>query len=91
MPLPGGNLLSYVPKGIGELKHLNYLSGLIIGHDNNGPEGCDLDDLKALSELRHLHIDSLDRATSGAAALANKLFLKDLYLSEASSTDGGTT
>ncbi|GJM97371.1 hypothetical protein PR202_ga14293 [Eleusine coracana subsp. coracana] len=77
-----GTSLTYVPKGVGELKHLNYLSGLIIGHDNNGPEGCDLDDLKALSELRHLHIDSLDRATSGAAALANKPFLKDLYLSE---------
>ncbi|KAG2614389.1 hypothetical protein PVAP13_4KG385703 [Panicum virgatum] len=77
-----GASLSYVPKGVGELKHLNYLSGLIIGHDNNGPEGCDLDDLKALSELRHLHIESLDRATSGAIALANKPFLKDLYLSE---------
>ncbi|XP_062234007.1 putative disease resistance RPP13-like protein 1 [Phragmites australis] len=77
-----GTSLSYVPKGVGELKHLNYLSGLIIGHDNNGPEGCDLDDLKTLSELRHLHIESLDRATSGAAALANKPFLKDLYLSE---------
>ncbi|KAK3134633.1 hypothetical protein QOZ80_6AG0551570 [Eleusine coracana subsp. coracana] len=77
-----GTSLTYVPKGVGELKHLNYLSGLIIGHDNNGPEGCDLDDLKALSELRHLHIDSLDRATSGAAALANKPFLKGLYLSE---------
>ncbi|KAF8686898.1 hypothetical protein HU200_006963 [Digitaria exilis] len=77
-----GTSLSYVPKGVGELKHLNYLSGLIIGHDNNGPEGCDLDDLKALSELRHLHIESLDRATSGAIALANKPFLKDLYLSE---------
>jgi Leucine-rich repeat (LRR) protein len=77
-----GTSLSYVPKGVGELKHLNYLSGLIIGHDNNGPEGCDLDDLKDLSELRHLHIDSLDRATSGASALANKPFLKDLYLSE---------
>ncbi|CAN6192465.1 unnamed protein product [Urochloa humidicola] len=77
-----GTSLSYVPKGVGELKNLNYLSGLIIGHDNNGPEGCDLDDLKALSELRHLHIESLDRATSGATALANKPFLKDLYLSE---------
>ncbi|XP_062229906.1 putative disease resistance RPP13-like protein 1 [Phragmites australis] len=77
-----GTSLTYVPKGVGELKHLNYLSGLIIGNDNNEPEGCDLDDLKALSELRHLHIESLDRATSGAAALANKPFLKDLYLSE---------
>jgi Leucine-rich repeat (LRR) protein len=77
-----GTSLSYVPKGVGELKHLNHLSGLIIGHDNNGPEGCDLNDLKALSELRHLHIESLDRATSGANALANKPFLKDLYLSE---------
>jgi hypothetical protein len=45
-----GTSLSYVPKGVAELKHLNYLSGLIIGHDNNGPEGCDLDDLKDLSE-----------------------------------------
>ncbi|CAL5040620.1 unnamed protein product [Urochloa decumbens] len=77
-----GTSLSYVPKGVGELKRLNYLSGLIIGHDNNGPEGCDLDDLKALSELRHLHIESLDRATSGTTALANKPFLKYLYLSD---------
>lgn len=77
-----GTSLSYVPKGVGKLKHLNHLDGLIIGHDNNAPEGCDLDDLKALSELRHLHIESLDRATSGASALANKPFLEDLYLSE---------
>ncbi|AQK67387.1 Disease resistance RPP13-like protein 4 [Zea mays] len=55
---------------------------LDLSHDNNAPEGCDLDDLKALSELRHLHIESLDRATSGASALANKPFLEDLYLSE---------
>ncbi|KAF0935056.1 hypothetical protein E2562_029643 [Oryza meyeriana var. granulata] len=77
-----GTSLSYVPKGIGDLKHLNYLAGLIIGHDNNGPEGCDLDDLQTLSELRHLHVENLDRATSGAAALANKPFLKDLNLCE---------
>jgi hypothetical protein len=38
--------------------------------------------LKICQNLRHLHIDSLDRATSGASALANKPFLKDLYLSE---------
>lgn len=80
-----GTSLSHVPKGIGELKHLNHLDGLIIGHDSNGPEGCDLDDIKALSELRHLHVESLDRATSGTAALANKPFLKDLYLSEQAS------
>ncbi|KAL6603411.1 hypothetical protein ACP70R_043772 [Stipagrostis hirtigluma subsp. patula] len=77
-----GTSLRYVPKGVGELKRLNYLSGLIIGHDNNGSEGFDLDDLKDLSELRYLHIERLDRATSGAAALANKPFLKELYLSE---------
>lgn len=77
-----GTSLSYVPKVVGELKHLNHVDGLIIGHDNNAPEGCDLDDLKALSELRHLHVESLDRATSSAAALANKPFLKDLFLSE---------
>ncbi|XP_006647319.1 putative disease resistance RPP13-like protein 1 [Oryza brachyantha] len=77
-----GTSLSYVPKGVGDLKHLNYLAGLIIGHDNSAPEGCDLDDLQTLSELRHLHIENLDRATSGAAALANKPFLKDLQLCE---------
>ncbi|KAL6873529.1 hypothetical protein ACP4OV_013611 [Aristida adscensionis] len=79
-----GTSLRYVPKGVGELNNLNYLSGLIIGHENNGREGCDLDDLKALSELRHLHVERLDKAISGAAALANKPFLKELYLSEQS-------
>ncbi|KQK16623.1 putative disease resistance RPP13-like protein 1 [Brachypodium distachyon] len=78
-----GTSLRYVPKGVGELRHLNHLSGLIIGNDNNDRGGCDLDDLKALSELRLLHIERLDRATtSGAAALANKPFLKVLHLSE---------
>jgi hypothetical protein len=78
-----GTSLRYVPKGVGELRHLNHLSGLVIGHDSNDPEGCDLDDLKFLSELRYLHIERIDRATtSGAAALANKPFLKVLHLSE---------
>ncbi|XP_051200693.1 putative disease resistance protein RGA3 [Lolium perenne] len=78
-----GTSLRYVPKGVGELQHLNHLSGLIIGHDSNDPEGCDLDDLKFLSELRYLHLERIDRATtSGAAALANKPFLKVLHLSE---------
>lgn len=78
-----GTSLRYVPKGVGELRHLNHLSGLLIGHDNNDPEGCDLDDLTFLSELRYLHIERIDRATtSGAAALANKPFLKVLQLSE---------
>ncbi|KAL5211618.1 hypothetical protein ABZP36_022465 [Zizania latifolia] len=77
-----GTSLSYVPKGVGDLKNLNYLAGLVIGHNNSGPEGCDLDDLKDLSELRYLHIENLDKATSGAVALANKPFLKDLQLCE---------
>uniref|UniRef100_A0A0E0NEF3 AAA+ ATPase domain-containing protein n=2 Tax=Oryza rufipogon TaxID=4529 RepID=A0A0E0NEF3_ORYRU len=77
-----GTSLSHVPKGVGDLKNLNYLAGLIISHDNGGPEGCDLNDLQTLTELRHLHIENLDRATSGASALANKPFLKDLHLCE---------
>ncbi|KAF7112105.1 hypothetical protein CFC21_112039 [Triticum aestivum] len=77
-----GTSLRYVPKGVGELKHLNHLSGLIIGQDNNDPEGCDLIHLRAMSELRYLQIERLDRATSGASALANKPFLKVLHLSE---------
>uniref|UniRef100_A0A0D9VFP2 AAA+ ATPase domain-containing protein n=1 Tax=Leersia perrieri TaxID=77586 RepID=A0A0D9VFP2_9ORYZ len=77
-----GTSLSYVPKGVGDLKHLNYLAGLIVGRDNSGPDDCDLNDLQTLSELRHLHIENLDRATSGTFALANKPFLKDLHLCE---------
>uniref|UniRef100_A0ACD5XN23 Uncharacterized protein n=1 Tax=Avena sativa TaxID=4498 RepID=A0ACD5XN23_AVESA len=78
-----GTSIRYVPKGVGELRHLNHLSGLIIGNDNNDPEGCDLDDLNFLSELRYLQIERIDRATtSGAAAFANKPFLKVLHLSE---------
>ncbi|XP_072994102.1 putative disease resistance protein RGA3 [Typha latifolia] len=75
--------LSYVPKGVGKMKHLNHLAGFTVGHDFNPveySEGCDLDELQSLSELRYLHVENLERANSGALALRNKPLLRELYL-----------
>ncbi|XP_020113128.1 putative disease resistance protein RGA4 [Ananas comosus] len=75
--------LSHVPRGIGNLRHINYLSGLVIGHEinqNEYSEGCGLEELQPLSELRYLQLEKLERAPSGAKALTSKPFLKELYL-----------
>ncbi|XP_042378562.1 putative disease resistance protein At3g14460 isoform X2 [Zingiber officinale] len=75
-------LLTYVPKGIGKLENFYSLDGFIVGqNDSASEEGCDLEELKNLSELRILSIYRLDRAAGGASALANKPFLKVLMLS----------
>uniref|UniRef100_A0A804KTX8 Uncharacterized protein n=1 Tax=Musa acuminata subsp. malaccensis TaxID=214687 RepID=A0A804KTX8_MUSAM len=58
--------LTHVPKGIGKLMDLNHLEGFVVGH--NDPtnklheEGCDLEELQALSKLRCLGLYRLERA-----------------------------
>ncbi|KAG6515860.1 putative disease resistance protein At3g14460 [Zingiber officinale] len=74
-------LLTYVPKGIGKLENFYCLEGFMVGqNDSANEEGCDLEELKNLSELRVLSIYRLERAERGASALANKPFLNDLML-----------
>ncbi|XP_064987038.1 putative disease resistance protein RGA4 [Musa acuminata AAA Group] len=76
--------LTHVPKGIGKLMDLNHLEGFVIGH--NDPtnelheEGCDLEELQALSKLRCLRIYGLERAVTGVSVLADKTLLKELTL-----------
>nr|XP_019709574.1 putative disease resistance protein At3g14460 [Elaeis guineensis] len=80
-----GTPLTHVPKGIGKLKHLNYFRGFVIGHDDRrgaeDDEGCDLEELQSLSQLRFLEINRLDRREPrGAPVLANSNFLRTLIL-----------
>ncbi|XP_042472127.1 putative disease resistance RPP13-like protein 1 [Zingiber officinale] len=78
--------LTHVPKGVGKLKNLNYLSGFLVGHCdsmNKMDGGCDLDELQYLCNLRYLRMDKLERATSTVNrnfVLANKAFLRRLTL-----------
>ncbi|XP_074560891.1 putative disease resistance RPP13-like protein 1 [Curcuma longa] len=78
--------LTHVPKGVGKLKNLNYLAGFLIGHCdsmNRMGEGCDLDELQHLCNLRYLRIDKLERARTTRnrnTVLANKPFLWRLNL-----------
>ncbi|XP_042467168.1 putative disease resistance RPP13-like protein 1 [Zingiber officinale] len=78
--------LTHVPKGVGKLKNLNYLSGFLVGHCdsmNKMDGGCDLDELQYLCNLRYLRMDKLERATSTVNrnfVLANKTFLRRLTL-----------
>ncbi|XP_042380387.1 putative disease resistance protein RGA3 [Zingiber officinale] len=75
-------LLTYVPRGIGKLENFYCLEGFMVGQNDSAyEEGCDLEELKNLSELRFLSIFRLERAGGGASALANKPFLKHLALS----------
>ncbi|XP_074585571.1 putative disease resistance protein RGA3 [Curcuma longa] len=74
-------LLTYVPKGIGKLGNFYNLQGFMVGqNDSTSDEGCDLEELKNLSKLRGISIYRLERAERGAAALADKPFLKQLTL-----------
>ncbi|KAG1361079.1 putative disease resistance protein RGA4 [Cocos nucifera] len=77
--------LTHVPKGIGKLQHLNHLEGFVVGHedgrDAQDDEGCGLEELQSLSQLRFLEINRLERAQpSGASVLANSHFLRTLIL-----------
>ncbi|XP_038976821.1 putative disease resistance protein RGA3 [Phoenix dactylifera] len=52
--------LSHLPRGIGKLGDLNYLRGFVVGDDGGEQDqGCDLEELQYLSQLRVLQIDRL--------------------------------
>ncbi|WOK98800.1 disease resistance protein RGA3 [Canna indica] len=72
--------LSKLPRGIGRLKHLNDISGFIVGDENNRGEGCDFEELNSLSELRKLSIFNLERASSGGFVLFHKSHLTRLAM-----------
>ncbi|XP_038987532.1 putative disease resistance protein RGA3 [Phoenix dactylifera] len=77
----GGTPLSHLPRGIGKLTHLNNLRGFVVGDDGGEQnQGCDLEELQSLSQLRALRIDRLERSRAGASVLANTCFLRRLYL-----------
>ncbi|XP_008805916.3 disease resistance protein RGA2-like [Phoenix dactylifera] len=77
--LGGETQLSHVPKGIGKLIHLNHLEGFVIGMQDD--EGCDLEELQSLFELRFLSIMNLERAQPvRAPVLKNALSLRILIL-----------
>lgn len=66
----------------------------MVGHDDptsKMDEGCDLEELRALSELRYLRISKLERAvaTGSASVLAEKRFLGYLLLSWMHVADDG--
>nr|XP_029117192.1 putative disease resistance protein At3g14460 [Elaeis guineensis] len=73
--------LSHLPKGIGKLRNLICLGGFVVGDDGGEEDrGCDLEELRSLSQLRVLRIDRLERSREGASALANSCFLKRMFL-----------
>ncbi|XP_029117967.2 putative disease resistance protein RGA4 [Elaeis guineensis] len=73
--------LSHLPKGIGKLRNLIYLKGFVVGDDGvEQDQGCDLEELQSLYQLRVLQIDRLERSRAGASALANSRFLRRLFL-----------
>ncbi|XP_010911917.1 putative disease resistance protein RGA4 [Elaeis guineensis] len=73
--------LSHLPKGVGKLRNLVYLEGFVVGDDGGEEDqGCDLEELQSLSQLRVLQIERLERSREGASALANSCFLKRLFL-----------
>ncbi|XP_038975943.1 putative disease resistance protein RGA3 [Phoenix dactylifera] len=76
-----GTPLSHLPRGIGKLGDLNYLRGFVVGDDGGEQDqGCDLEELQSLSQLRVLRLDRLERSRAGASTLANSCFLRRLYL-----------
>ncbi|XP_064942264.1 putative disease resistance protein RGA4 [Musa acuminata AAA Group] len=76
--------LTHVPNGIEKLMDLNHLEGFVVGHSNPRnelhEEGCDLEELQALSKLRCLRIYRLERAVTEVSVLMDKTFLKELTL-----------
>nr|XP_010911918.2 putative disease resistance protein RGA4 [Elaeis guineensis] len=73
--------LTHLPKGIGRLRNLVYLDGFVVGDDGGEEDqGCDLEELQSLYQLRVLQIDRLERSRAEASALANCRFLRRLVL-----------
>ncbi|KAH7660042.1 P-loop containing nucleoside triphosphate hydrolase protein [Dioscorea alata] len=85
-----GTPVNFVPKGIGKLEHLNHLTGFIVEDaDGDNGEGCNMEDLRMLKNLRHLQIDKLEKASKSiAAVLSNKPLLKTVML-HCTPNDGG--
>ncbi|XP_020262234.1 putative disease resistance protein RGA4 [Asparagus officinalis] len=71
--------LSFVPSGMGRLERLNYFNGFVVG----GEQGCSLEDLSPLGQLRALEIHNIKEAVvaqKGRHVLGNKRHLKELRL-----------
>uniref|UniRef100_A0A804KTY6 R13L1/DRL21-like LRR repeat region domain-containing protein n=1 Tax=Musa acuminata subsp. malaccensis TaxID=214687 RepID=A0A804KTY6_MUSAM len=64
--------------------NLNHLEGFVIGHSDPTnelhEEGCDLEELRALSKLRCLRIYRLERAVTRVSVFVDKTLLKELTL-----------
>jgi hypothetical protein len=81
-----GTPINQVPKGIGQLKCLNDLSGFPIGGSSDNivrvQNGWDLKELDNLLLLRKFHMIKLERASHGStnSPLRDKKHLKRLYL-----------
>ncbi|XP_009385361.2 putative disease resistance RPP13-like protein 1 [Musa acuminata AAA Group] len=64
--------------------NLNHLEGFVIGHSDPTnelyEEGCDLEELRALSKLRCLRIYRLERAVTRVSVFVDKILLKELTL-----------
>ncbi|WOL20088.1 disease resistance protein RGA3 [Canna indica] len=85
--------LTHVPRGIGKLTNLNHFDGFVVGQDDSPSsivEGWNLEELQSFSNLRHLSIWRLDRAstTEGPAVLDNMTCLRHLHVCWTKEGDG---
>ncbi|KAG6502237.1 hypothetical protein ZIOFF_042126 [Zingiber officinale] len=81
-----GTPLTHLPRGMGSLTNLNHIEGFVVGHGDlptNVDDGCDMEELRSLSNLRYLTASKLERATlmAGPLVLENKPLLRHLSLS----------
>ncbi|KAG6498337.1 putative disease resistance RPP13-like protein 1 [Zingiber officinale] len=81
-----GTPLTHLPRGMGSLTNLNHIEGFVVGHGDlptNVDDGCDMEELRSLSNLRYLTACKLERATlmAGPLVLENKPLLRHLSLS----------
>ncbi|KAF7027692.1 hypothetical protein CFC21_039715 [Triticum aestivum] len=88
-----GTKIDQIPKGIAKLKFLNTLQGFPVadGSDNvNVQDGCKLEDLSYVSQMRDLGLVKLERAAHCAtnAVLTDKMHLKNLSLRWTERGDG---
>ncbi|KAG6498548.1 putative disease resistance RPP13-like protein 1 [Zingiber officinale] len=80
-----GTPLTHLPIGMGSLTNLNHIEGFVVGHGDsrsNADVGCDMEELRSLSNLRFLSACKLERATlmAGPSVLENKPLLRHLSL-----------